>query len=38
MATISEICKIAMGGIKIKYPSLINGVYDIAVLDEVNNE
>jgi alpha-L-arabinofuranosidase len=38
MATVFEMFGAAMGGTKVKCASLINGVYDIAVLDEVTNE
>ena len=38
MATIFEMFGTAMGGIKVKCSSLINGVYDIAIMDKVNNE
>jgi len=38
MSTVFEMFGEAMGGIKVKCSSSINGVYDIAVLDEENNE
>lgn len=38
MTTIFEIFGTAKGGTKVKYSSLIKGAYDIAILDEVNNE
>lgn len=38
MATVFEMFGAAMGGTKVTCSSSINGVYDIAVLDETNNE
>lgn len=38
ITTVFEMFGDAMGGTKVRCSSLINGVYDIAILDEVNNE
>ena len=38
MATVFEMFGDAMGGMKVKCSSSLNGVYDIAILDEDNNE